>query len=776
MTRFRTLLGLALFLVGAADPRPGLVELQLGGHYDEALNQVQLLLASDPDRAREWGLEYLQGHLLERLQRQDESPTSFAATLTSTPSLADYGRFRLAINRYRVGEPRAAAGLLATLLANKPSPPLVPAAVRWLTVALADGGDCQLLSDWQDWNLASSQARQLQAAIVDCTLASDEADKGLDLMRSLLEQDRTDETARRAALGLAALAPEAIDSQTTLLIGLTFFHHREFERAVPFLVTSLGDSATATRNLRDVDHADILYSLARSHYWQGQYESAAQSFTQVAMEETETDKVARAYFQRGRSYALQGKWEAAVASFQEAAAAAPTDSWAAAALVSAMRLEWRQDREESALEFFRQLRSRRSWRSSVERAALFLAVSDLVRDRSDRAAEWLDIARQARRRDGPEIWYWRGRLAELQGEPTVAIRRYLELLTSDTLHPLSLAARRRLEQPELRQAAQARTDQLADSNRTNDLVQAWLLVGRDSPTFVRLQDRLRARWLRSSRTRPYLEMEATAPTEWQIWRQSMRQPEEVLLTLGITETMTPVVSSAFPLKNTGLALAGSRVLSSSGLHQRSLYSAEVVSRRLPSELPHQFLPVPFRQLLYPRPYEFQVEQQARRFGVDPNLLTAIIREESRFDPLAVSGASARGLTQFVGPTAQRLGQKLDWVDFDPADLHDPAVAITLGAAYLAELTDRFEGNTGQVVTAYNAGEDLARLWQAYCFSQEPEEYFSKVGFRQTRGYLEKVLRSRAYYAELYADDTVRYSAAGPVVSTRGGSESKLLSK
>ena len=641
---------------------------------------------------------------------------------------------------------------MAVLLADKPSPPLVPAAVRWLTVALLNGGDCQVLHDWQDWKLTSSQARQLQAAIVDCTLASGETEKALGLMRSLLGEDRTDETARRAALGLAALAPEAIDPQTTLLIGLTFFQHREFERAIPFLVTSLGDSAAATRDLRDVDRADIVYSLARSHYWQGQYESAAQSFTQAAMEETATDKVARAYFQRGRSYALQGKWEAAVASFQESAEAAPTDSWAAAALVSAMRLEWRQDREESALGFFRQLRSHRSWRSSVERAALFLAVSDLVRGRSDRAANWLDITRQARRRDGPEIWYWRGRLAELQDQPTVAVRRYLDLLTSDPLHPLSRAARRRLELPELRQAAQARAVQLADSNRTGDLVQAWLLLDRDSPTFVQVQDRLKARWLRSSRTRPYLEMEAVEPAQWRIWRQRLRQPEEILLTLGIAETMSPVVRSAFPLSDTDLALAGSQVLSSSGLHQRSLYSAEVVSRRLPSELPHQFLPEPFRRLLYPRPYEFQVEQQARRFGVDPDLLTAIIREESRFDPLAISGASARGLTQFVGPTARRLAQKLDWVDLDPADLLEPEVAITLGAAYLAELADRFKGNTGQVVAAYNAGEDLASLWQAYCFSQEPEEYFSKVGFRQTRGYLEKVLTSRAHYAEIYSAD------------------------
>ena len=59
-----------------------------------------------------------------------------------------------------------------------------------------------------------------------------------------------------------------------------------------------------------------------------------------------------------------------------------------------------------------------------------------------------------------------------------------------------------------------------------------------------------------------------------------------------------------------------------------------------------------------------------------------------------------------------------------------------------------------MVAAYNAGENQAELWRSYCFSREPEEYFSKVGFAETRGYLSKVLESRAQYARLYSLDNL----------------------
>ena len=56
-----------------------------------------------------------------------------------------------------------------------------------------------------------------------------------------------------------------------------------------------------------------------------------------------------------------------------------------------------------------------------------------------------------------------------------------------------------------------------------------------------------------------------------------------------------------------------------------------------------------------------------------------------------------------------------------------------------------------MVAAYNAGEDQATLWRRYCQTAEPEEYLAKVGFRETRAYLVRVMESRAHYDALYGN-------------------------
>ncbi len=82
------------------------------------------------------------------------------------------------------------------------------------------------------------------------------------------------------------------------------------------------------------------------------------------------------------------------------------------------------------------------------------------------------------------------------------------------------------------------------------------------------------------------------------------------------------------------------------------------------------------------------------------------------------------------------------------------MAIALGAAYLGELSERFESRVELMAAAYNAGEDQAALWRRYCFSQEPEEFLSKVGFRETRSYVQRVLGGREQYADLYPPEGV----------------------
>jgi len=143
------------------------------------------------------------------------------------------------------------------------------------------------------------------------------------------------------------------------------------------------------------------------------------------------------------------------------------------------------------------------------------------------------------------------------------------------------------------------------------------------------------------------------------------------------------------------------------------------------------------------------EDPPRAYRVDPALLAALIREESRFDPEAVSPAAAHGLTQLTLPTARKLARDLGLERLLPADLRRPELAIALGAAHLAELAQRFPGAEAVVVAAYNAGDDQAALWRRSCLTGEPEEFLAKIGFRETKAYVVRVLESRALYQALY---------------------------
>jgi soluble lytic murein transglycosylase len=112
-----------------------------------------------------------------------------------------------------------------------------------------------------------------------------------------------------------------------------------------------------------------------------------------------------------------------------------------------------------------------------------------------------------------------------------------------------------------------------------------------------------------------------------------------------------------------------------------------------------------------RHVEATIVREARRNGLDPVLVAAVIQVESRFDPFAVSGVGACGLMQLMPPTAQWLLAKDNDSSNDklrPAHLFNPVLNIELGTTYLAQLMDRFDGDLTRALIAYNAGPGVAR--------------------------------------------------------------------
>ncbi len=114
-----------------------------------------------------------------------------------------------------------------------------------------------------------------------------------------------------------------------------------------------------------------------------------------------------------------------------------------------------------------------------------------------------------------------------------------------------------------------------------------------------------------------------------------------------------------------------------------------------------------------------IRKKARKYGVDPALVAALIKAESDFDLGARSGRGARGLMQLMPATAREMGV---------SDVTDPEENIDGGVRYLSHLLRLFGRDTGLAVAAYNAGEEAVK------------RYGAVPPFEETRKYVRKVLR------------------------------------
>lgn len=744
--------------------------LEAGDGADEAGVDAALR----PDLRRR-GLPYLEAHLELRLGRAPEAIQGFADAMASVPELEPWSRYRLARLQEDLGHPEVAAGLVASLLGSDPPPSLLEPAVDLLRRAVSAGGDCRLLRSVRSLRLDAAERRRLEVVRAECRLrVADREDSAAweaarrdarERLLALLDEASGDDAALEAARRLApSLDLRSADARTLLRVGFAFFEHREFRVALRHLAGALV-KIPSTPGISASEAHRVRYALARSQFWLGRWDSAARAFASVAASAPDAERRVQALYQQARSLELSGRssWRRAAAVFESVARLQPRSSWAAAARISEMRLLWLLGEETTAVAIYDDLVRRRQL-AIAERAALFLAVSvigeeDAGPDRLERARRWLVEAARHGRGESREIHHWRGRLETAADRLPAAVDAHLRAVAEDPHHPFGLASLRALASPPLADLAAATARRRAGSYDADDLLAAWALLSR-SPSAVdraaasaarrRLETRLRA----DDRTVPYLDLRALPVESWPLWDARLDRPEEKLLALGLFEEGSPAVLRHFPVAEPSLAYTGSLALSRTGATHRSLYVAEVLARRIPSSLPADLLPRGYRELLYPFRFSFLILRETRRRGVDPFLLAAIIREESRYDPGAFSGASARGLTQFVFPTAARLAAEIEWedeglVELEPWDLHRPEVSVTLGAAYLEELSARFGGSEAEMVAAYNAGEPQAELWRSYCVGQSLEEFLTKVAFRETRGYVAKVLRSRSHYRDLY---------------------------
>jgi soluble lytic murein transglycosylase len=153
------------------------------------------------------------------------------------------------------------------------------------------------------------------------------------------------------------------------------------------------------------------------------------------------------------------------------------------------------------------------------------------------------------------------------------------------------------------------------------------------------------------------------------------------------------------------------------------------------------------RVVFPRAFRPLIDEVAHKSDVPPAFVRAIAREESSFNPNAVSPANAYGLIQLIRPTARAYAKPLG-LPSDPDSLKKPEINLRIGANFMRYLFDRYHGNVAVVPAAYNAGPGAADKWLRERGNLPLDEWIETIPYTETRRYTRRVLQSYGIYAWL----------------------------
>jgi soluble lytic murein transglycosylase len=160
------------------------------------------------------------------------------------------------------------------------------------------------------------------------------------------------------------------------------------------------------------------------------------------------------------------------------------------------------------------------------------------------------------------------------------------------------------------------------------------------------------------------------------------------------------------------------------------------------------LPRPYWEALFPKPYWPDLKKFSSQNALDPYLVASLIRQESEFNPGAVSRANALGLMQLLPKVGSAVAKQEKLRNFSSAQLFTPEVNLQLGTRYFREMVDKF-GSFEYALAAYNAGTNRVDDWLGQGKYRDPQEFVESIPFTETREYVQAILRNANVYRQLY---------------------------
>jgi soluble lytic murein transglycosylase len=222
----------------------------------------------------------------------------------------------------------------------------------------------------------------------------------------------------------------------------------------------------------------------------------------------------------------------------------------------------------------------------------------------------------------------------------------------------------------------------------------------------------------------------------------------LLANAGLNEYIPAEIQAADGSDQWG-AFAEADIYASDGETFRAM---RVLKRALPfyTSAPIDTIPMGYWKILFPQQYWSSIEQGAAKNGLDPYMVASLIRQESEFNPGAISGANAWGLMQLLPSVGRSMAKEEGIRHFNEVELLNPDTNIRLGSRYLKQTLDKFDGQAAYAFAAYNAGDSRVTDWQSIGKYHGMDEFVESIPFTETRDYVQAILRNESIYRELNA--------------------------
>ncbi len=393
--------------------------------------------------------------------------------------------------------------------------------------------------------------------------------------------------------------------------------------------------------------------------------------------------------------------------------AAPTSPWLEQALLSAANLHLVHHEYDQALDAFREAQQRfpnGARASYVHWKAAWLTLRQGRNEEAKKAFEE-QIALYSSGAETPAALYWRARLAEEDNQPLMARAFYQKL--SDRYRNFYYAELGRQRMKHLPAAAGVAT-QYALLDRVPPLDSNYRVTESEPPPddlHVQKAQLLGNGGLVDFAVR---ELQAAAAANGASW--------------GPVET--------------------AQLYDEAGHYSQAI---EVMKHSTPNyfalDIPD--LPRKYWEALFPKAYWNDLKRSSAANGLDPYLVASLIRQESEFNPNAVSRANAVGLMQLLPKTGKAVAKEVKLKRYNASQLYTPAVNLQLGTRYFKGMVDRFGGSFEYALAAYNAGSDRVEDWLGQGKYRDPQEFVESIPFTETREYVQAILRNASVYKQIY---------------------------